>query len=182
MKLFLLLLPFLLPRLSQGLLNRVLDFSTSTTLSFHYTPLIFRQRAPFCCLQEQEGRAPADCFRGICIMLSDLVSALSWISSRHGSLSYQREEKRTSVERNGLSKGRAGLSCEDTLIVLQIGSRWGNYEREEIQGKRGSLNRGWHLQDLSIKSRFGLAGVENRRGSNILYCGGWHHHRLLQQF
>lgn len=120
------------------------------------------------------------CFNEICIMLSDLVSALSWISSRHGRLSYQREEGRTSVERNGLSKGRTELSCQDTLIVLQIGSRWGKYEREEIRGKRESLNQGWHCQDLSIKGRFGLAGVENRWGSNILYCGGWHHSGVLQ--
>lgn len=115
---------------------------------FDYAPLVFWTKSPFCCLQKQKkgkiSRASVNCFKPICIMPSDGVSVLSWISSRRCCMSYQRKEKRTSVERNGLSKERMELLCKDTMIVLQICSRWGNCEREEIRGKRESLNQWWH--------------------------------------
>lgn len=99
-----------LSHISQGLCNNVLNFSTSKALSFHYAPLIFRQRA-LSVVCKAKGRAPMNCFKEIYIMPSDWVSILSWIFSRHGCLSYQRKEKRTSVERNGLSKEGTELSC-----------------------------------------------------------------------
>lgn len=72
---------------------------------------LFLDKEPILLSAIAKGRAPVNYFREICIMFSDWVSILSWIFSRHGCLSYQRKEKRTSVERNGLSKGGTQLSC-----------------------------------------------------------------------
>lgn len=65
-----------LSHISQGLCNNVLNFSTSKALSFHYAPLIFRQRA-HSVVCKAKGRAPMNCFKEICIMRSDWVSILS---------------------------------------------------------------------------------------------------------
>lgn len=72
---------------------------------------LFLDKGPILLSAKAKCRAQVNCFKEICIMLSDGASILGWIFSRHGCLSYQRKEKRTSVEKNGLSKEGTELSC-----------------------------------------------------------------------
>lgn len=89
----------------------VFSITQQTRLLVFIMHSLFLDKGPILLSAKAKGRAPVNCFKEICIILSDFVSILSWIFSRHGCLSYQRKEKRTSVERNGLSKEGTELSC-----------------------------------------------------------------------
>lgn len=72
----------------------VFSMSQQTRLWVLIMHSLFLDKGPILLSAKAKGRAPVNCFKDICIMLSDWVSILSWIFSRHGCLSYQRKEKR----------------------------------------------------------------------------------------
>lgn len=128
-------------------------------------------------LLSAKARAPVNCFKDICIMPSDWVSIYNWFFFQTWLL--EPPEKRRSVERNAVSKEGTELSCQDTLIVLQIGSRWSNSAREDMQRKREILKWGCHCQDLGIKVKI---WTNRCRGSMKLERGGgWQLPAVLQQ-
>lgn len=135
--------------------------------------ILFLDKEPILLSAKAKGRAPVNCFMEICIMLNDWGAILSWFFFFPDMACWATREKNKNGEKRTIKRRNWAFMLGHFDCItdwFQVRQPW---KRGEIQGKRETLNYGWHWQDLSIKGRFRTAGVENRRGSDILYCGGW---------